>query len=230
MRAVGYTRVSTYLQAKHGGGIETQEAALNQWAERTGAELVAVESDEGESGKNGLDTRVGLAKAIADLEEGAGDVLVVDYMDRLARDLVMQETIVTRLRACGVEVVSVHEPAVDGDEGLRDLVRQILGAVAQYERTKIRGKMMAGAARKKAAGGYAAGRPPYGWVAENFELRPVVEEQAVIREIRRLRDEGVSLGGIAAELNGRGLLRAGGRWHAESVRRVLERDQRMVTA
>lgn len=222
MRAVGYTRVSTYLQAKHGGGLATQVDALERWADDQGAELVMVESDEGESGKNGLDTRIGLARAVAMLEEGAADVLVVDYMDRLARDLLMQETMVMRLRSVGVEVVSVKEPAIDGDEGLRDLVRQILGAIAQYERTKIRGKMLAGARRKAAEGGYAFGRPPYGWRAENMELVAVADQQLVIADIRKMRGSGLTLRAIAERLNADGVPGpTGGVWRGETVRRVL---------
>lgn len=231
MRAIGYTRVSTDVQVEQGGGLETQRASIIRWAEAGGHELVGWESDEGISGSNGLDTREGLARAIWALEQGAADALVVDALDRLARDLILQETTIARLRAAGAEVVSVREPAVEGDQALRDLMRQVLGAFAQYERARIRGRMMAGARRKLEAGGYAWGAPPFGWRAQGGELRPVEAEQRVIADILRLRQGGLSLREIADQLNEGGCRRpTGGLWRSESVRRVLIRQEALQGA
>ena len=51
-------------------------------------------------------------------------------------------------------------------------MRQVLGAIAEYERALIRSRMGAGKAAKLATGGYAGGRPPSGWRAEGKELVP----------------------------------------------------------
>lgn len=226
MKAIAYTRVSTLLQAKYGGGLDTQKESIAQWAAEHGHEIVAWETDEGESGKNGLDTRVGLARALSLLEAGVGELLVVDYMDRLARDLLMQETMIVRLRAAGVEVVSVKEPTIEGDEALRDMMRQILGAFAQYDRAKTRGRMLAGARRKHAEGGYAWGRPPYGFRAKDGALVPVPDEQKVVAEILRLRQGGMTFGAIVDHLNLAGCRRPGGGiWRMEQVRRVVNRQR-----
>jgi DNA invertase Pin-like site-specific DNA recombinase len=58
--------------------------------------------------------------------------------------------------------VSTSEPDIDGPDELRELIRNILGSVAGYERAVIRGRMMAGKAAKVASGGYGGGRPPFG--------------------------------------------------------------------
>src|ERR671923_2832950 len=63
MQLVGYLRVSTDRQAEEGLGLEVQEQAIRQWAQAHGHELVALTRDEGISGSNGLDTRVGLGEA-----------------------------------------------------------------------------------------------------------------------------------------------------------------------
>lgn len=69
-------------------------------------------------------------------------------------------------------------------------MRQVLGAIAQYERALIRSRMAAGRAAKLATGGYSGGRPPFGWRAEGKELLPDEREQEVIALARRLATKG----------------------------------------
>lgn len=64
MRLVAYVRVSTDRQAEEGLGIPIQEQAVTEWAKRNGHRLVSIERDEGISGSNGLETRIGLASAL----------------------------------------------------------------------------------------------------------------------------------------------------------------------
>ena len=132
--AVGYVRVSTQEQVE-GFGLEVQEKAIRDHAKANGLRLVSLCRDEGQSGSNGLDTRTGLSEALVALESGRAKALVVYRLDRLARDLLLQETLIARLRQAGAEVLSVSEPDVDGGgaEPTRDLVRQVLGAIAQYD-------------------------------------------------------------------------------------------------
>ncbi len=95
MKALGYTRVSTDEQL-HGNGLDVQRQSIRRFCKAEGIKLVDVLSDEGVSGSNGLDHRVGLAAALARLEAGEANCLVVYRLDRLARDYVLQELLVTR--------------------------------------------------------------------------------------------------------------------------------------
>ena len=81
--------------------------------------LVDVLSDEGISGANGLDTRDGLATALARIERHEASVLVVYRFDRLARQLLVQLTVTDRLDKVGARVLSTSEPDVDGPDELR---------------------------------------------------------------------------------------------------------------
>jgi DNA invertase Pin-like site-specific DNA recombinase len=147
---------------------------------------------------------------------------VVYRLDRLARDLVLQETLMARMRKAGVEVLSVTEPDIDSDDATRVLVRQVLGAIAQYERALIRSRMAAGRAAKMAIGGYAGGRPPFGWRAEGKELVPEEREQQVIALARVLSSEGLSSRQIAARLEEAGHRpKVGQRWSSVQVGRLL---------
>ena len=227
-RAVAYLRVSTDRQADEGFGLEVQEAAVRRWARLNKVRLAFVVRDEGRSGAADVIDRPGLAEAIGHVRAGRAQALVVPRLDRLARDLVLQEWIRADLIRMGAELRSAS-PAEDlylrndPDDPTGTLVRQILGAVAQYERAMIRLRMDAGKARKRQTGGYIGGQPPYGFRAIGHDLVPNLEEQREVQRMRRWRREGKSLREIATRLNDEGVPARRGRWHPQTVARVLER-------
>lgn len=231
MRVVGYLRVSTDRQAEEGLGLEIQEASIRTWAEDNGHEIVDMFRDEGLSGSNGIDTRIGLADALGVIRQGNAGALVVAKLDRLARDLIVQEQLLADVWAMGAQVFSCSgaEGAYlsdDPDDPSRALIRQVLGAVSQYERSMIAMRLRAGRNRKRSNGGFGGGTPPFGW--RNVEGVGLIEdqrEQAVIRRIRALRDDGRTLTEIARQLEAEGSRsRQSERWHPESVRRVVARS------
>jgi DNA invertase Pin-like site-specific DNA recombinase len=215
--------VSTTEQVS-GFGLDIQETAIRGFCTANGLRLVEVCRDEGASGSNGLESRIGLGEALARLKAGEASKLVVYRMDRLARDLILQETLVERLREQGTPVLSASEPDLDtdSDDPTKVLIRQIVGAVSQYERAVIRGRMMAGKAAKAAQGGFTGGRPPYGFRIEAGELRPHHDEQEVIALVGRLHADGMSLRAIGDELDRLGVRpRGGARWHPTTVQRIV---------
>jgi site-specific DNA recombinase len=222
-RAIGYVRVSTSEQANDGYGLDAQERAIRVYCRDAGMRVVRVERDEGESGSNGLETRHGLAHALAALEAGEAEFLIVKRLDRLARDLLIQETVVGRLRQHGRSVLSVEEPDASSDDYTRVLVRQVLGAISQYERCVIQARMAAGKAAKAASGGYVGGRPRYGTRAEGRELIQDTDETAIVEFVHRLRAGGLSYREIASELTREGFRpRTAHQWHSEQVRRIAQ--------
>jgi DNA invertase Pin-like site-specific DNA recombinase len=222
-KVIGYTRVSTAEQVD-GFGLDVQEAAIRAYCKAEDLRLVAMVSDEGQSGSNGLDDRLGLAEGLARIERGEAAALVVYRLDRLARDLLLQETVHARLEAGGAAVLSVSEPSVDGDDATRVLVRQLLGGIAQYERAVIRGRMMAGKAAKVAKGGYGGGRPAYGYKAESGALVVNEDESAVVETVTSMRRSGASYRAIASALSEAGLAtRSGGEWNPNQLRRIALR-------
>jgi DNA invertase Pin-like site-specific DNA recombinase len=220
-RALGYVRVSTDEQTR-GYGLDAQERAIRDYCRAERLRLVDVLCDEALSGSNGLEQRAGLAEALAILEAGGSDVLVVARLDRLARDLLVQETVIERLARRGCAVRSAAEPDVTSDDPTRVLVRQVLGAIAQYERGVIRGRMLAGKAAKGAQGGYTGGQPRYGTRAENRELVTHDEEAVVADRARSLRDAGYSYRAICQMLEAEGLgPRRADHWQAAVIRRIV---------
>lgn len=222
---VAYLRVSTVAQAEDGLGLEVQAEAISEWARKNGHTIVATHRDEGVSGAKEQADRPGLSAALAAVEDSA-EALVVYRLDRLARHLVVQETIMEHLAKRGRRVFSTTEADVDDVDPTRVLVRQILGVIAQYERGLITARLQAGRRLKASRGGYAFGSPRFGTRAdaEARELAPDDAEQRAIARMVELRTAGRSLREVVEAMNAEGWpSKRGGRWHTETVRRVLAR-------
>jgi DNA invertase Pin-like site-specific DNA recombinase len=220
-RAIAYLRVST-VEQKGGFGLDVQVAAIRSYAKAKGIRLVDVVRDEAVSGNKGEDLRPGLAQALMRIKRDEADLLLVPRIDRLARDLVLQETVIRELRKAGKDVLSVAEPDITEEDGQRTLIRQILGAIAEYEGWLIRARLRAGREMKKAQGGYASGRPPFGYRASRGTLVKVPEEQTIIKKAKTLRKAGLSYRGIATRLDAEGHRPRSGRgWHPTMVARVV---------
>jgi len=222
MKALGYTRVSTEEQVQ-GNGLAVQREAIKNFCKAENTKLIDVLTDEGISGSNGLEHRLGLATALVRLEAGDANCLVVYRLDRLARNYVLQELLVARLREGGTPVRSVTEPDIDTDtdDPTKILLRQILGSIGQYERALIRGRMLAGKMVKAAKGGYVGGQPRYGRLAENRELVTAPEEAEIVRLVHRLRSEGRSYRAICKALEEAGIKpRRAEHWQPGVVRSI----------
>jgi DNA invertase Pin-like site-specific DNA recombinase len=232
MKLTAYLRVSTDRQAEHGNGLDVQRAAIRSWAKANGHRVIQWRTDDGVSGSNGLETREDLALAFGDLQDGTSAGLVVAKLDRLARDLIVQETLIAEVRKIGAELFTTAAGeadflADDPNDPSRKLIRQVLGAVNEYERSMIVLRMKSGRKVKAAKGGYAGyGSPRFGQRSVDKELVADEREQAVKARLRDLRDAGMSYRDIAAQANAEGLKsKRGGEWHSMTVSRVLQRDQ-----
>ena len=118
MKIVAYLRVSTDRQAEEGLGLEVQEQTIRSWARTQGHRVALWTRDEGVSGSDGLDRREGLADALRALKERRAEGLVVYRLDRLARDLVLQEQLLADVRRMRSEVFSTSaaEASYLGDD------------------------------------------------------------------------------------------------------------------
>jgi DNA invertase Pin-like site-specific DNA recombinase len=88
--------------------------------------------------------------------------VLVERLDRIARDLMVQESIIADFKRKGLTIISVAEPDLCSDDPSRVLMRQLLGAFFQYEKTMIVLKLRGARVRKRATEGHCEGRKPYG--------------------------------------------------------------------
>ena len=209
-QAIAYIRVSSNGQVE-GTGLDRQRETVQAFANANGYELVATYADEGVSGTvDGFD-RPGLADLANNVSEG--QVILVENADRIARDLLVGEVILGQFREHGIKVVDcagIDLTNIDGDP-TRTLIRQVLGAVAEFNKSQLVSRLASARRRVKKTAGRCEGRKPY-------------DDQEVIQGIVALRDRGVSYRGIATDLNGQGVPSpAGSSWSANTVRRIALR-------
>jgi DNA invertase Pin-like site-specific DNA recombinase len=229
MKVIGYVRVSTGKQAEEGLGLEVQEQAIRSWAKGHHHKIVTVIADEGISGAKELDDRPGLAEALAMVGNGSVGGICVARLDRLARDLVLQEQLLAEIRRHGGDLFTTSAAEAgylsdDPDDPSRRLIRQVLGAVSEYERAMISLRLRAGRRRKAEKGGYAFGSPAFGWRAERGELVVDEAETEALARMAELRNDGASLREIAVVLKDEGYrTKRGARWHPQTVARALQK-------
>jgi DNA invertase Pin-like site-specific DNA recombinase len=233
VQLVAYVRTST-ANPGNGDSPAAQEEACWAWATASNLDIAAVHIDRGLSGKLGPDDRPGLAAALVAVERGDADGLVVHRLDRLARELHVQEAALARAWEAGgrvFEAVEGEVPRDDPDDPYRRFVRQVMGAAAELERGMIAARLRTGRRRKRERGGYAGGPTvPFGQRVEgegtDARLAPDPQGASTVASILQLRRSELTLAAIAQRLNAEGIPSArGGRWHASSVRCVLLRAE-----
>lgn len=229
LRLVLLLRVSTAGQID-GYGLESQEKDSRKWARTVGPSLggvriVKVCTDGGITGKAADDERPGLHEALALIAAGDADGILAPNLDRIARELTVQEATLSVVWAHGGRVFTADHGehlADDDDDPMRTFVRQVMGAAAQLERGIIAKRLRNGRKTKAAAGGYAHGAPAYGQRALDKELTVDEQEALVLAKMREWQAEGVSIRGIADKLNSEDIpTKRGTRWHPTTVNRLL---------
>ena len=215
-KAFAYLRVSGRGQVE-GDGFPRQKAAIKAYADAHGVRIARYFQEEGVSGTKDLENRPALTELMLALHSNGVTTVIVEKLDRLARDLMIQETIVADLRKSGFTLISVAEPDLCSDDPSRKLVRQIFGAISEYERAMIVLKLKASRQRMRAKTGRCEGRKPYG-AREG--------ERDVIGRIVEFHKNGLNYSEIAAKLNALGITaRSGGQWYPANVSRILERER-----
>jgi site-specific DNA recombinase len=228
MRTAVYARVSTTRQAQ-AQTIEQQLDRLRAAAAERGWELDGqhVYRDDGYSGarlgRPGLD-RLRDHAALADL-----DVVLVTAPDRLARNHVHQVLLVDELAGHGCRVEFLDRPMSDDPHD--QLLLQIRGAVAEYERTLITERMRRGRQARLRAGTLLPWtRPPFGYRLDPDRPRDaaaVRTEPAEAVLVAQLFDwylePQATLYQLTARLAGLGVATPTGkpRWTVASVRGIL---------
>jgi site-specific DNA recombinase len=211
MRAAIYARFSTELQSV--ASIEDQARLCRERATTLGLSVVAVHSDCAISGATPVHRRPGASTCVADALAGRFDVLLVESLDRLSRNLVEQETVIRRLEHRGIRIVGVSD-GYDSNSGAgRKLLRGVRGLISETYLDDLRAKTHRGLAGQIERG-YHAGGLSYGYrsvvagvngrgepIGHHLEIDPV--QAQIVREVFARYAAGESCQRIAADLNAR---------------------------
>ncbi len=219
MKCFVYLRVSGRGQIE-GDGFDRQMLACQTYAAANGYEIVEVFREEGISGTKELDDRPALSMLFAALEENGIKTVIIEKLDRLARDLMVSETIIADMQKQGYTLISTMEPDLCSNDPSRKLVRQIFAAISEYEKQMIVLKLRGARQRKKIKHGKCEGRHAYG-------VKP--GEREILDRILELRQNGASCRNIASLLNDTQTpTREGGIWKGPTVAKIAARN-RLVT-
>jgi site-specific DNA recombinase len=160
MRAAIYARVSTDRQERN-QTIDSQLTALRGWVTANGHELAEahVFRDEGHSGSR-LD-RPALDRLRDAVRDAEIDLVAVHSPDRLARKYAYQVLLLEEFRRAGCAVAFLLHPISDDPND--QLLLQIQGAIAEYERAVLAERFRRGKLQKAREGHAVHARPPYGY-------------------------------------------------------------------
>lgn len=216
MKAFAYLRVSSRDQIE-GDGFGRQERVIREYAKAHGIDVVQWFREEGVSGAKGLQDRPALQAMMLALYSNGVRVVLIEKLDRLARDLITQEVIIRDMEKRHYQLISASGEETGDDSPTKVLVRQILGVIAQYEKTMIVWRTQNAKRAMRAAGKRTDGRRPF-----PDPQRP--HEAEIFNKMKELHDNGLKCGQIAAILNAEDVpTRLNGIWHQRTVAKILER-------
>lgn len=220
--AVAYLRTSSAANVgEDRDSHKRQMAAIQGFAKRNGYSIVLPPYyDAAVSGADRIDSRPGFAAMLTYLAEHTEvRTILVENASRFARDLIVQLTGHDMLKARGIALIPVDSPSFFTEETpTAVMVRQILGAVSQFEKAAIVHKLRVARDRKRAMGTKVEGRKSHA------EAHPgVVKLAKELRWINRRMREKRSLREIADELAKRGHLSSAGKpYSASAIASMLE--------
>jgi len=212
VQAVAYLRTSSSTNTgPDKDSDKRQRAAITAFAKAQGYIVIDEFYDAAVSGADPIGERPGF-KAMLDRIAGNGiRCIIVESPDRFARDLTVQLTGHDFLKSLGIALIPATAPDFfTEDTPTAVLVRQVLGAIAQFEKTSLVAKLKAARDRKKAATGKCGGRKTY------FEARP-----DVVAAAKELHAAGMSLRRISDALADRGYVTGGGKPYVASAVQVM---------
>ena len=161
--AVAYYRTSSAANVgADKDSLRRQQEAVRAFAKGRGLEIVQEFYDAAVSGADHIDARPpGFVEMLDYMARNGARVVLVENASRFARDLAVQITGHDFLKGQGYDLIPADAPDFFIDETpTAVLVRQVLGAISQFEKASLVAKLKAARDRKKAETGRCEGRKP----------------------------------------------------------------------
>jgi len=201
-KAFSYIRVSSRGQI-NAGGFDRQLDAIQNYARKHGFEIVQIFKEEGISGSTGEEDRPAFQAMIAEVLKDGTSTIIIERLDRLARQYRIQESLLIYLASKGIELISADTGEnITGaihDDPMKKALIQVQGIFAELEKGLLSKKLRKAREKIRGQGNKCEGRKSYA------ELAP-----ELVKEIRKLRRKPRGKGRrktyaeIAAILNERG--------------------------
>ena len=191
--------------------------------------------DEGYSGSTLVRPALENLRDLA--QEGVYRKVIVHSPDRLARSYAYQFILLEELRSNGCSVEFINNPGGDSPE--EQLLVQMQGMIAEYERAKIQERTRRGKLHKMRNGEFLHGLRVFGYdyvkrtgdVPAHYKINP--DEAEIVKWIfETYLNEKLSIRGVAMELGRRGVAtaRGGSKWDPATIRGMLSNSMYTGTA
>lgn len=211
MRALGIVRVSQ-TRGREGESFhspETQRRAIELACETNGWHLLDVLEELDVSGTRPLEKRPGLSKAVALVEAGKADLIVVAYFDRLLRSVSVKTELVRRVERAGGDVHAVDAGKITNGGATTKMSTTLLAAVAEYVADLTREKVGEAQVRAVARGALPWARTPLGYRRRpDGTLEVERDEAALVVRAYEMRAERKSIAQVRDYLKAHGVERS----------------------
>jgi site-specific DNA recombinase len=176
-----------------------QRQRIQATCAREGFDLLDTLPEKDVSGGAPLDKRPGLSRAVAMVEAGQAQVIVVAYFDRLFRSLEVQAEVAKRVEAAGGMLFAADVGEVRSDTASGWITASMLGVVAEYHRRTTR-ERTTDAKRRSVANGVAPfPRLPFYLRRRDGKKGPIehhARKVELMREAIRMRLEGATIAAV----------------------------------
>jgi len=218
--ALGYIRISKEEESSI--SLDYQRSEIEKYCQREGLQLVAIESDEGLSGKS-IEARPAVQRVLHAVETQAVDTVVVFKSDRMSRDGIESLQIEKLFLLRSVSYLSTTEGSLTSESVDDEFMSYIRAGLNQRERKLISLRTRQALSRKRELGQRVGGRPRYGWQVISGEMVKEPSEQEAIFRMKELMAKGYSTREIVKQLVLDGIkTRAGGYFTQTQIVRILK--------
>jgi site-specific DNA recombinase len=221
-RVVTYTRISTD-ELNQVYSLESQARENKNYIAKHPNWVLVKEYTDMMSGTK--KDRPGLNQLLASAASDEFDILVILRVDRLSRNQLHLQQILTDFTKYNVRLVSVSEP-FDANDPMGKFMLGMFGIYAEYEHGTLIKRIKAGNETKANRGEWVGGSPPFGYRTVQGKTLEIVESEAVcVREaFRLLLEENIGALNIAKRLNATGYrTRLNFVWGSDTVLNMLHK-------
>ncbi len=198
VKAVMYLRTSSATNIE-GDSEDRQKDAIAKFADSQGYEIVSGAYDQAVKGSDSIHEREGFAQLIQYCVDNDVSVILCENASRFARDVIVQELGYRELKKLNLQLIPVDAPDYfTGDSPSLNMIRQILGAVSEFEKSNLVSKLRGARERIKERNGKCEGRK---------NLKELMGEStftSMMKSIQMLRKNNKSYASIAGVLASKG--------------------------
>jgi DNA invertase Pin-like site-specific DNA recombinase len=193
-----------------------QRATIETYTKRARIDVIGTYYDEAVKGTDPVETRPGFAAMLEALEANGTQTIIVETANRFARDLMVQEVGFAMLKDRGIDLIATDSPSSFlNDTPTARLIRQVLGAVSEFEKAMLVAKLRGARERKRRTGAKVEGRKALS------ETRPETIELARKLARKPKGKDAPSLRDISATLARRGHVTSNGTPYAPTAVKLM---------